>query len=196
MDRWKEIPREAQITLGCLVLFVIISFLDWQQASIGPYTVGRSLWHGVGIITIIIALAYLVWEIGRAANYAVNIGQITAPTTSAGFAIGLLVFTVITFLDWSDYRHWPAWIGLLLSIVIAVVAFKRAKDEGVEIPKMPESVSVTRGGGAAAAAAPPPAAEPAPPAAEPAPPAAEPAPPASEPAPPAAEGGSEEAPHA
>jgi MFS family permease len=185
MDRWKQIPREAQVTLGCLVLFVAISFFDWQQVSFEGLTVGRTLWHGVGIITIIVALAYLVWEIGRAANYSVNLGQITAPTTSAGFAIGLLVFTVITFLDWSDARHWPAWIGLLLSIIIAVVAFKRAKDEGVEIPKMPEGVSVSRGGGAAAAttaAAPPPASEPAPPAAEP--------------SPPAEEGGSEEAPPA
>jgi hypothetical protein len=169
MDQLKEIPREAQITLGCLVLFVIFSFFDWQQVSVGPYTAGRTLWHGVGIITIIIALAYLVWEIGRALHYQVNLGQVTPPMTSAGFSIGLLVFTVITFLDWSDYRHWPQWIGLLLSIIIAVVAFKRAKDEGVEMPKMPQGVSVNRGEGAAAAAPPP--APPAP--AEPAPPAAD-----------------------
>ena len=189
MDQFKELPREAQVTLGCLVLFVIFSFFDWQQVSIGGYSAGRTLWHGVGIITIIVALAYLVWEIGRALHYQVNLGQVTPPMTSAGFAIGLLVFTVITFLDWSDFRHWPQWIGLLLSIIIAVVAFKRAKDEGVEIPKMPEGVSVSRGGGAAAATAPPSAAEPAPPAAEPAPPAAEPAPPAED-------GGAEEAPQA
>jgi MFS family permease len=172
MDQLKELPREAQITLGCLVLFVIFSFFDWQQVSVGPYTAGRTLWHGVGIITIIIALAYLVWEIGRALNYKVNLGQVTPPMTSAGFAIGLLVFTVITFLDWSDFRHWPQWIGLVLSIVIAVVAFKRAKDEGVEMPKMPQSVSASRGGDTAAA--PPPPAAPAAPApaapAEPVPP--------------------------
>jgi hypothetical protein len=161
---------------------VIISFLDWQQVSIGPYTVGRTLWHGIGIITIIVALGYLVWEIGRALHYDVKVGQVTPPMTSAGFAIALLVFTVITFLDWSDFRHWPQWIGLLLSIIIAVVAFKRARDEGVEIPKMPEGVSVSRGGGAAAAAAAPSA------------PPAEPAPPAAEPAPPVEEGGTEEAP--
>ena len=173
MDHLKELPREAQITLGCLVLFVIISFLDWQQVSIGPYTVGRTLWHGVGIITIIVALGYLVWEIGRALHYNVNLGQVTPPMTSAGFAIGLLVFTVITFLDWSDYRHWPAWIGLILSIIITAAAFVRAKAEGVELPKMPQGVSVNRGGEAAATAAatptpPPPAVEP-PPAAEPPP---------------------------
>ena len=61
---------------------------------------------------------------------------------------------MITFLDWSDFRHWPQWIGLLLSIVIAVVAFKRAKDEGVEMPKMPQGVSVSRGGRRRCAAAP------------------------------------------
>jgi hypothetical protein len=179
MDQLKEIPREAQITLVCLVLFVIFSFFDWQQASIGPYTVGRTLWHGVGIITIIIALGYLVWEIGRALHYQVNLGQVTPPMTSAGFSIGLLVFTVITFLDWSDFRHYPQWIGLLLSIIIVVVAFKRAKDEGVEMPKMPQGMSVNRGEGTAAAAPPPP----------PPPAPAEPAPPA----PPAAEEGEPEA---
>jgi hypothetical protein len=178
MDQFKELPREAQVTLVCLVLFVIFSFFDWQQVSVGPYSAGRSLWHGIGIITIIIALAYLVWEGARALHYARNVGQVTPPQTSAGFAIALLVFTVITFLDWSDYRHWPEWVGLFLAIVIAVVAFKRAKDEGVEMPKMPQGAAA--GGGGAAAAAPPPA--------EPAPPAAEPAPPA--------EGGAEEAPQA
>ncbi len=167
MDAIKQLPREAQATLGCLILFVILSFFDWQQASIGPYVVGRNLWHGIGIITVLIAIVYLVWEIGRALNYNVNLGQVTPGMTSAGLAIALLVFTVITFLDWSDFRHWPQWIGLLLSIAIAVVAFPRAKKEGVEIPKMPSGVSVSKagsGGGGAAAAPPPASTPPAPPA--------------------------------
>lgn len=170
MDQFRELPREAQVTLGCLVLFVIFSFFDWQQVSFLGHTLGNNLWHGIGVVTIIIALAYLIWEIMRALRYNVNVGQVTPPMTSAGFAIALLVFTVITFLDWSDARHWPAWIGLLLSIVIAVVAFKRARDEGVEIPKLPESVSVSRGEGTAQPPPPPPApAAPAAPA-DPAPP--------------------------
>ncbi len=62
-----------------------------------------TLWHGIGIITVLIAIAYLIWEIGRALKYRRDLGQVTPPMTSAGFAIALLVFTVITFLDWSDY---------------------------------------------------------------------------------------------
>jgi hypothetical protein len=161
MDRFKNLPREAQVTLGCLVLYVIISFFDWQQVSVGPYTAGRNLWHGFGIITVLVAIAYLVWEIVRALDYKVDLGQVSPPMTSAGFAIALLVCNIIIFFDWSDFRHWPAWIGAALSIIIAVFALKRAKDEGVEMPKMPEGVSVSKpgaGGGAAAAAAAPPAA--------------------------------------
>jgi hypothetical protein len=156
MDQFKELPREAQITLGALVLFVIFSFFDWQQVSFAGLTAGNSLWHGVGIVTVLIAIAYLVWEIARALRYNVTVGQVKPPLTSAGFSIALLIFTVITFLDWSDARHWPAWIGLVLSIVIAVTALKRARDEGVEMPKLPEGVSVSRGQGGAAAAQPTP----------------------------------------
>jgi hypothetical protein len=155
VDKFKQLPREAQLTLGGLVLFVIFSFFDWQQADLGPLgTYGKSLWHGFGIITVLVAIAYLIWEIGRAMDYQVNLGQVTPGLTSAGFAIALLVCTIIVFLDWSDFRHWPAWIGLVLSIVIAIAAFMRAKAEGVEIPKMPQSINVSRGGAAAASSAP------------------------------------------
>ena len=153
MDRIKNLPREAQATLSGLILFIIFSFFDWQQVSVGPYTAGRTLWHGIGIITILIAIAYFIWEIGRALDYKVELGQVTPGMTSAGLAIALLVFTVITFLDWSDYRHWPQWIGLLIAILIAIVAFPRAKKEGVEMPKMPSNISVGKGASGAAAAA-------------------------------------------
>ena len=172
MDGIKQLPREVQATLVCLILFIIFSFFDWQQVSVGPFTAGKTLWHGIGIITVLIAIAYLIWEIGRALQYNVNLGQVTPGMTSAGFAVALLIFTVITFFDWSDYRHWPAWIGLILLILITAAAFVRAKAEGVELPKMPQGVSVNRGGGAAATAATPPPPAPAveqPPAAEPPP---------------------------
>ena len=74
MDGIKQLPREVQGTLVCLILFIIFSFFDWQQVSVGPFTAGKTLWHGIGIITVLIAIAYLIWEIGRALNYNVNLG--------------------------------------------------------------------------------------------------------------------------
>jgi hypothetical protein len=158
MDAIMKLPREAQGTLAGLILFIILSFFNWQEYTFGPYSVGRSLWHGFGIITILIAIAYLIWEIGRAMNYEVKLGEITPAMSSVGLSVALLVCTVIVFLDWSQYRAWPMYVGSVVAILLTVVAVKRGRDEGVTMPKMPQSVSVGKpaaAGGAAAAAATP-----------------------------------------
>jgi hypothetical protein len=177
MDAIMKLPREAQATLAGLILFLILSFFDWQQVSYFGHTGGENLWHGFGIITILVAIAYLIWEIGRAMNYEVKLGEITPAMSSVGLSVLLLICTVIVFLDWGQYRHWPMYLGTLVAILLTVVAVKRGRDEGVTMPKMPQGVTVGKpaaAGGAAAAAtpAPPPEAPAAPaePADAPAPP--------------------------
>jgi hypothetical protein len=168
MDALMKLSREAQVVLGATLLFVIISFFDWQQYSSSFITVGVTLWHGFGTLTAIVALILLGWEIARAFGVQINTGAFTSGQISAVLALLLLIFTVIVFLDWSQFRHWPEWLGLILSIVIAAAAFRRARLEGVEIPRsMPSMSGVGRSGGAAAAAAPAAAASAAPPAAAP-----------------------------
>ena len=47
---------------------------------------------------------------------------------------GLLLFTVIKFLVDNEFRHWPAWIGLILAILIAIGGYLRyAGDEPIEV---------------------------------------------------------------
>jgi hypothetical protein len=152
MDALSKLSREAQVVLGGLVLFVIISFFDWQSVSIGPYTYGYSLWHGFGIIVALVAIVFLLWEVGRLLNYNIQLGEFTPGMVSAVLAVLLLVFTVIVFLDWSDFRAWPEWVGTVLAIAIAVASFVRAKVEGVEMPKMPANVKVGGSGSGGAAA--------------------------------------------
>jgi len=72
-------------------------------------------------------------------NVNIALGSLTPGLASVGLAMLLLVFTVITFLTHRTARHWPAFVGLILSIAIAVAAFKRAKGEGVEMPTMPKT---------------------------------------------------------
>jgi hypothetical protein len=150
MDALQKLSREAQVVLGGLVLFVIISFFDWQQASAFGFTVGQNLWHGFGVVVALVAVLFLAWEILRLVDYKIELGQFTHGMVSAALALVLLVFTVIVFLDWSAYRHWPEWVGLILAIAIGVASFMRAKAEGVEMPKMPSSVSVGSSGSTAA----------------------------------------------
>src|ERR1700722_11697922 len=138
MDSLMKQSREVQAILGGAVLYIIFSFFDWQQVSFstsfGGGSFGYSEWSGFGIIAALVAIVLLVWEIARLVNFQVNLGSMSAGQISAGLALLLLLTTVITFLTHGTARHWPAYVGLLLSLVIAGAAFVRAKAEGVTIP--------------------------------------------------------------
>jgi len=161
MDALTKLPREVQLILGGAVLYVIFSFFDWQQVSFAGISAGRTEWTGIGIIAALLAIVLLLWEASRAFEMKIQLGSFTPGLISAALALLLLVFTVITFLTHNEARHWPSWIGLILSIGIAAIAFQRAKVEGVEIPDMSAmSARMSTSGGSAAAT--PPAAPPAP----------------------------------
>jgi hypothetical protein len=145
MEMLKKLPREVQVVLGGSLLYLIFSFFDWQQVSFGPVTAGITEWHGIGIIAGLLAIALLLWEAARLFQVTVPLGTLTPGLVSVGLALLLLVFTVITFLTHNEARHWPSWIGLLLSIVIAAAAFARARTEGVQMPDV--SAMANRTGG-------------------------------------------------
>jgi hypothetical protein len=153
LDGFMKLSRQAQLVLGGSVLYVILSFFNWQEVSIGGFSAGVDEWHGVGVIAALLAIVLLLWELARLFNIEVPIGSLTPGLASVGVALLLLLFTVITFLSHSSYRAWPEWVGLVLSIVIGGAAVQRAKSEGVEMPKMPAAASM--GGATTAAAAPP-----------------------------------------
>ncbi len=150
MDALKKLPRDAQIVLGAAALYFIFSFLDWQSYSIGPFSYGLNLWHGFGVVVALLAIVLIVWELVRAFEVNISLGEVSPGLISVVLAELLLLFTVIIFLDWSQFRAWPMYLGLVLSIVIGGFALRRARDEGVEVPSMPKSTSP---GGADSAAA-------------------------------------------
>jgi hypothetical protein len=147
MDALKNLSRDVQIVLGGALLYVIFSFFDWQQVSFGGYTAGVTEWSGIGDLAALLGVLLLAWELVRAFKINVPLGSITPGLASAAIAALLLLFTLITFLSHGTARHWPAFIGLILAIVIGVFAFKRAKAEGVEMPTMPKSPGAMGGGG-------------------------------------------------
>ena len=135
MDVVRNLSRETQIVLGGAVLYLIFSFLDWQQVSLFGHAYGLSLWHGVGVVAGLLGIALLLWEAGRLFEVKLQLGTLSEGLVSVALALLLALFTVIAFLDKGTARHWPAWIGLILGIVIAVAAVARARAEGVEIPR-------------------------------------------------------------
>ena len=155
MDAFMKLSREVQVVLGGAVLYIIFSFFDWQQVSAFGISAGLTEWHGIGVIAALLAIVLLAWEVGRVLQFKIELGSLTPGLISVGLALLLLLFTVITFLSHNEARHWPAWIGLLLSIVIAVFAFKRAQGEGVEMPNMPKSIGPSGGSGSSSGGTPP-----------------------------------------
>lgn len=140
MDLIKKLSTTEQVLLGGSLLYVIFSFLDWQQAcgDAGGVEVcfGASEWHGVGVVAALLGIAVLAWEVSRRVGAAKQLGSLPPGLVSVALALLLTLFTVITFISHNEARHWPSWIGLLLSIVIGVVALGRGRAEGVRMPSV------------------------------------------------------------
>jgi hypothetical protein len=184
MERFNELGRGLQLMLVASVLLLIDSFLNWQQADfeLGGETitsVGVSGWHGVGIIMGLLTVVLIVWLVVRLAASHIAL-PVSDAMTGALLGFLLLAFTVIKFLVDGEFRHWPAWVGLLLAIIIAVGAWMAVQEAGGVQTLQTEASSMTSGGGASSAStAPPPASTTPPP---PPPPAAAPPPPPAAPA--------------
>jgi hypothetical protein len=153
MDHLKAMSRSSHlIAWGGLLLFIFL-FFDWQQVCVNfagnSACGGQSGWHGWGVLVGILTIALIAWEAMQI--FAVKLDlPFKAALLTAGLAAGVLLFTVIKFLVDNEARHWPAWIGLILAIVIAIGGYLRwAGDE-------PTEISVSK----APPAAPPPPAEP------------------------------------
>jgi hypothetical protein len=201
MERFNELSRGMQVMLVGSVLLLIDSFFDWQQVSGTVFgqdiTAGASGWHGVGFIMGILTIVLIAWIVVRLAAANVKL-PVSDAMTGALLGFLILLFTVIKFFADNEARHWPAWVGLILAVVIAVGAWWAVQEAGgldtlkTEASDMQSSMSRPDAAGSPPAASHPPAASPAapPPAASPPPappPAASPpaAPPPAAPAAPA-----------
>ena len=133
MDQLAGISTGRKVLLVAGLLLFIDLFLQWQQvcASVpgfGTHCAGVSGWHGTaGVFVGIVTIVMLAWEAIGAFN--VDLGETgrNLPTAliSAVIAGLLAVLVVIEFLTHNEFRHWPAWIGLVLGIVIGVGGYLR-----------------------------------------------------------------------
>lgn len=170
MERFNALGRGAQLMLVGAVLLFVDLFLPWQDFDIGD--LGQfSGWRGVGIIVGILTIVLLAWLIVRLASVNIPLPVSTA-MTAALIGTLILIFTVIKILTiLGDEATIWAWIGLGLSVLIAVGAFQAVQEAGGVDQLRSEASSLGSQGGAA------PATEPTAPSTEP-PAAAAPPPPA------------------
>jgi hypothetical protein len=127
--------RGTQVLLVAGILLLIDSFLDWQQVSAGGFTVGVSMWEGVGIVAGLLLIALLISEGVQVAGLHKNLDlPVSATLISVVLAVGVAAFTIIKFLVANEARHWPAWVGLILAIVIAIGAWLKYQEAPTATP--------------------------------------------------------------
>jgi hypothetical protein len=179
MDKLSELSHGAKVVLGAAIAFLVFSFFNWFKYT-GPGAdqieavggdIGISMWHGVGWIAGLLAIAIIVWQAIRLANINVEIG-VTPSMITAALAVLLVIFAFIRFIDKPSGgdlvgRTFWAWLCLALAIVIVVGAWMNMQAAGESLGDVRDRVSSMTSGGDSASApaattpAPPPAAEPA-----------------------------------
>jgi hypothetical protein len=136
MEQLKGLPLGRQLILGAGVLLFIDTLLDWQQVSFGSASVGQTAWHGFwGVVMCLMLIALLLWTAARAFN--VKLPE-QVPDGLATLALGVLIpiFALIKAIS-DSYVHWPAWIGVILGVVIAYGAWQVFAASGEKLPQMP-----------------------------------------------------------
>lgn len=156
MPNLADLSTATKLLLGAGVLMLIDLFLSWQEVCVSApgfpeQCAGRSGWAGWGTIVGLLVIALIVWEAIHLAGIAQNINiPVAASLVSAALAAGVLLFTIIKFLADNEARNWPAWLGLLLAIAIAIGGWLKYKET-------PETVAATPYEPPAAPPPPPPA---------------------------------------
>jgi hypothetical protein len=128
--------RTAWIVRGCALLYLVLTFFDWQHFTVTiavTIRYGFNEWHGVGVIACGLAVALVAWEAARLRGIHLPTASVSPAFVSFGLAVLLTLFTQITFFSRSEGRQWPAWIGTALSIVVGAAAVVRARADGVEL---------------------------------------------------------------
>jgi len=156
---WANWSTARKILLPASLLLLIDSFLNWQQVDLGVVTAGQSMWHGLGFLIGILLIVLIVWEaLDAFAPDTIRGLNLPGGLLALGLAGAILILTVIRVLT-LDFRHWPAWVGLILALVIGYGGWLRFQESGDAMPSR-----ATMGGGGASASSPPAATPPPPPA--------------------------------
>jgi hypothetical protein len=128
----------AALVLGGALALLGDLFLDWRNVTVDLPLVhvdaGSSGWASWGAIAGVLVLGLIGWEIARR----LGVRTAGADGISAILALGTLVFVVVRFLeDATDVsvaatvdvgesaRQWPAYVGVVLAVVVAGAALTR-----------------------------------------------------------------------
>jgi hypothetical protein len=163
MDRFNALGRGAQLMLVAAALLFIDLFLPWQDFGISE-AVGVDVddsysgWRGfAGVVLGLLTIVTLAWIVVRlmAVDLPLPVSQ---AMTAAILGVLVAAFGIIKLLTiLGDEQTIWAWIGLLLSILVAVGAYLQVQEAGgVETLRSEIPRSTSYGAGSTTTTTPPP----------------------------------------
>jgi hypothetical protein len=127
-----KMSTASKILLGAGILYFIDLFLQWNRACVLSFCVGVTGWHGLGVLNGILVLLIILMEVLLLAGVNVDIGTPTMRMQiEAGLAFGVLLFTILKVIVDNDFISWPAWVGLVLALVIGYGGWMRWQESTV-----------------------------------------------------------------
>jgi hypothetical protein len=122
----------SKILLASGILYFIDLILQWNRVCVLSFCVGVSGWHGLGVLNGILVTLIILMEVVLLLNMDVNMGTPTMRSQiEAGLAFGVLLFTILKVIVDNEAISWPAWIGLILAVIIAYGGWMRWQEASV-----------------------------------------------------------------
>ena len=119
------------LLLGAVLL--VVSFLEWQGiCADGICVLAANAWHDVGILAGLLLFALVAWEALRAARVVTSAVPGGAERISARLAAAAGALMVFHFFVAGENRRWPAWLGLILALVLIAAAIRAHGARGTE----------------------------------------------------------------
>jgi hypothetical protein len=127
-----KMSTASKILLGAGVLYFIDMFFQWNRACVLSFCAGVNGWHGLGLLNGVLVLVIIVMEVLLLAGVNVDIGTPTMRMQiEAGLAFGVLLFTILKVIVDNEFLSWPAWVGLILALVIGYGGWMRWQESTV-----------------------------------------------------------------
>lgn len=127
-----KMSTASKILLGAGILYFIDLLLQWNRACILGFCSGINGWHGIGFISGILVTVIIVMEVALLFGIRIDVGTVAMRMQiEAILAFGVLVFTILKVIIDNDFISWPAWVGLVLAVVIGYGGWMRWQESGV-----------------------------------------------------------------
>lgn len=111
------------------IVFLVDSFLPWYGADFGPFSVNVKGWSagGLAVLSILFALAALIWAAVNVLGVKTNVDTKTAGTIYLILGGGAFVFALLKLVVDNDLMKYGLFIAIVLGAILGYGGYLKYK---------------------------------------------------------------------